>query len=66
MGCGFICDVITFQLSLQGYHHKQHIFLQKMIEKLLTFKIDLQRFEILKENVNNIVILTMQSSGNNL
>ncbi|KAK2166408.1 hypothetical protein LSH36_39g02052 [Paralvinella palmiformis] len=37
-------------LSLKGYNDKQHILLQKVIEKMTSFKIDGQRFDILKEN----------------
>ncbi|KAG8271132.1 hypothetical protein J6590_069508 [Homalodisca vitripennis] len=37
-------------LGIGGYNNKQHVLLQKIIEKLTNFKIDPKRFEILKEN----------------
>lgn len=39
-------------MQLSGFNHKLHILLKKTIDKLLTFKIDPQRFEILKEEVS--------------
>jgi hypothetical protein len=41
-----------FQLGVGGYNSKQHVLLDKIIEKLTNFKIDPKRFEILKENVS--------------
>lgn len=43
-------------MALSGFNHKMHILLKKTIEKLLTYKIDPRRFEILKEEVcmNNL------------
>ncbi|XP_060867052.1 insulin-degrading enzyme isoform X2 [Metopolophium dirhodum] len=38
-----------FKMQLSGFNHKLHILLKKTIDKLLTFKINPQRFEILKE-----------------
>lgn len=40
-------------MALSGFNHKMHILLKKTIEKLLTYKIDPRRFEILKEEVCN-------------
>jgi len=37
-------------LGIGGYNNKQHVLLNKIIEKLTDFKIDPKRFEILKEN----------------
>ncbi|RZC37709.1 insulin-degrading enzyme, partial [Asbolus verrucosus] len=37
-------------LAIGGYSNKQHIFLDKVMEKLTNFKIDPKRFEICKEN----------------
>ncbi|GLH05411.1 SFRICE_018075 [Gryllus bimaculatus] len=37
-------------LGVCGYHSKQHVLLEKIAEKLTSFKIDPKRFEILKEN----------------
>lgn len=37
-------------LGISGYHSKQHVLLEKIAEKLTSFKIDQKRFEILKEN----------------
>jgi secreted Zn-dependent insulinase-like peptidase len=44
--------VYVFQLSIGGYNSKQHVLLDKIMEKLTNFKIDPKRFEILKENVS--------------
>ena len=41
-----------FQLGVGGYSSKQHVLLDKIMEKLTNFKIDPKRFEILKENVS--------------
>jgi secreted Zn-dependent insulinase-like peptidase len=41
-----------FQLGVGGYNSKQHVLLDKIMEKLTHFKIDPKRFEILKENVS--------------
>jgi hypothetical protein len=41
-----------FQLGVGGYNSKQHVLLDKVMEKLTNFKIDPKRFEILKENVS--------------
>lgn len=38
-----------FKMQLSGFNHKLHILLKKSIEKILTFKINPLRFEILKE-----------------
>jgi hypothetical protein len=45
--------VYGFQLGVGGYNSKQHVLLDKIMEKLTNFKIDPKRFEILKENVSN-------------
>ncbi|CAH0553954.1 unnamed protein product [Brassicogethes aeneus] len=37
-------------LAIGGYSNKQHILLEKVIEKLVNFKIDPKRFAIYKEN----------------
>ncbi|XP_033611295.1 insulin-degrading enzyme-like [Cryptotermes secundus] len=37
-------------LGVGGYNSKQHVLLDKIMEKLTNFKIDPKRFEILKEN----------------
>ncbi|KAL3284944.1 hypothetical protein HHI36_019075 [Cryptolaemus montrouzieri] len=37
-------------LAIGGYNDKQHIFLEKVIERLTAFKVDPKRFEIYKEN----------------
>lgn len=37
-------------LSIGGYDHKQLVLLDKIMEKMMNFKIDEKRFEILKEN----------------
>lgn len=40
-----------FQLGLEGYSNKQHVLLEKLVEKMVNFKVDPLRFDILKENV---------------
>ncbi|KAK2177670.1 hypothetical protein NP493_586g01027 [Ridgeia piscesae] len=37
-------------MSIRGYSHKQHILLQKIMDKMTTFEINTQRFNIIKEN----------------
>lgn len=37
-------------LGIGGYNSKQHVLLDKIMEKLTNFKIDPKRFDILKEN----------------
>jgi insulysin len=37
-------------LGFRGYNDKMHILLQKVIEKMTSFQIDAQRFELLKDN----------------
>ena len=43
--------VVPLQLSVKGYNDKQHILLQKIMEKMTTFEIDEKRFDIIKEAV---------------
>ncbi|GFT52795.1 insulin-degrading enzyme [Nephila pilipes] len=38
-------------LSIKGYNSKQHILLQKIMDKLTTIQIDKKRFDILKEGL---------------
>ncbi|XP_039282845.1 insulin-degrading enzyme isoform X2 [Nilaparvata lugens] len=38
------------ELVIGGYNHKQHVLLEKVIDKMTNFTIDPKRFEILKEN----------------
>ena len=40
------------QLGLRGYNHKQHVLLQRIMEKMVNFKIDPQRFDLLLDNVS--------------
>lgn len=47
---------LYFQLAIGGYNNKQHILLQKIMEKLTHFKIDPKRFAICKDNVINLHI----------
>lgn len=37
-------------LEIGGYNDKQHVLLQKIMDKMVNFKIDPKRFEIVKEN----------------
>ncbi len=46
------CVYVCVQLSVNGYHDKLHILLQKIVDKMTTFRIDSQRFDILKEEVH--------------
>lgn len=48
----FIFSLLSiFQLSVKGYSDKLHVLLKKIMEKMVTFKIDPKRYEILKELV---------------
>ncbi|XP_026283757.1 insulin-degrading enzyme [Frankliniella occidentalis] len=38
------------QLVLEGYSSKQHVLLEKIVERMANFQVDPKRFEILKEN----------------
>lgn len=44
--------MIVIQLAVGGYNNKQHVLLQKIMDKLTDFKIDPKRFYICKENVS--------------
>lgn len=46
-----------FQISVGGYNDKQHIFLNKVMEKLTSFKVDPKRFAIYKENVRKYYVI---------
>ena len=46
-----MCTVFL-QLSVKGYSDKVDVLLRKVVEKLVTFKPDPKRYEILKELVN--------------
>lgn len=39
-------------MNVSGYNDKQHIFLDKVMEKLTNFKVDPKRFAIYKESVS--------------
>jgi len=43
-------------MQLSGFNHKLDVLLKKTIDKLLTFKIDPLRFEILKEEVTKVTV----------
>jgi hypothetical protein len=58
---GKIIYVHVFQLGIGGYNSKQHVLLDKIMEKLTNFKIDPKRFEILKENVSTEDVLYFTS-----
>ncbi|XP_018401508.1 PREDICTED: insulin-degrading enzyme-like isoform X2 [Cyphomyrmex costatus] len=36
-------------LSISGYDNKQHVLLEKLMDRMINFKVDPKRFEILKE-----------------
>ncbi|KAI8435863.1 hypothetical protein MSG28_004076 [Choristoneura fumiferana] len=38
------------QITIDGYDDKQHVLLEKIIEHIVNFKVDPQRFAIMKEN----------------
>ncbi|KFM79353.1 Insulin-degrading enzyme, partial [Stegodyphus mimosarum] len=42
---------LGINLSIKGYNDKQHVLLQKIIERLTNFEIEPKRFEILKEEL---------------
>lgn len=48
----FFLFMIVVQLAVGGYNNKQHVLLQKIMDKLTDFKIDPKRFYICKENVS--------------
>lgn len=60
------------QLSVRGYYDKQTVLVQKIMDKLVNFKVDPKRFEILKDTVswavlNSIVrYLTLMSNFLNM
>ncbi len=37
-------------LYIRGYNQKQHVLLEKILDKLVQFKVDAERFAVLKEN----------------
>ncbi|XP_046427439.1 insulin-degrading enzyme isoform X1 [Neodiprion fabricii] len=37
-------------LGIGGYNDKQHVLLEKIIDRMVSFRIDVQRFDIIKEN----------------
>ncbi len=39
----------SLTLSVSGYHEKQHIFLERIISRMLDFKVDGDRFRVLRE-----------------
>lgn len=43
--------VFLWQLSVKGYNDKQHVMLQKLMDKITAFDIDSKRFDILLEKV---------------
>lgn len=51
--------MFCLQLGIGGYSSKQHVLLDKIMEKLTNFKVDPKRFEILKEivSIKNVAIL---------
>ena len=42
----------VFQLNFRGYNDKQDVLVQKVMDKMVNFKVDPKRFEIWKENVS--------------
>ena len=40
------------QVSVKGYNDKLHILLQKIVDKMCTYELEPQRFDILKEEVS--------------
>lgn len=47
----------NFQLSVGGFSDKQNIFLDKIMNKLTSFKVDSKRFDIYKETVCRVILL---------
>lgn len=43
------CNGYGFKMQLNGFNHKLPILLKKTVDKLLSFKVNSQRFEIVKE-----------------
>ena len=48
-----------FQLNFRGYNDKQHVLVQKVMDRMVTFKVDPKRFDIWKENVSMSVCLLL-------
>jgi len=49
------------QFTIRGYNDKQHILLQKLMDKMMTLEINEQRFEILMEKVTIVCIVCVKS-----
>ncbi|XP_034244574.1 insulin-degrading enzyme isoform X2 [Thrips palmi] len=50
LGCSLIITTTGLQLGIEGYSNKQHVLLEKLVEKMVNFQVDPLRFDILKEN----------------
>lgn len=42
------------QLNVKGYNDKQHVLLEKIMERMTSFTVDPKRFEILKDAVGSL------------
>jgi len=42
------------QFTIRGYSDKQHVLLQKLMDKMMSLEIDDKRFEILLERVSYV------------
>jgi len=47
------------QFTIKGYSDKQHVLLQKLMDKMMTLEIDEKRFAILLERVSCICFITI-------
>ena len=59
----YTCCICCVQMSIRGYSHKQHILLQKIMDKMTMNEIDAQRFNIIKENVSALTRVLCRASS---
>jgi len=48
------------QFSIKGYNDKQHILLQKLMDKMMMLEIDEKRFAILLERVSRTCFISVK------
>ena len=62
--CLYYCVIslcrICVQFSIKGYNDKQHILLQKLMDKMMMLEIDEKRFAILLERVSRTCFISVK------
>jgi len=53
----FIANSQGLYLSFSGFNDKLHLLLSGVLEKITTFKVDPQRFNLIKEKVKKIYFI---------